>query len=102
LDTFLNEEGSWAQALPRLRGGDHIGITLQDMRRVHVFLVDVMRCAYVWSLARVGRESQRLGQRSQYFLSPSGMQFELVSFPDGKSYEKEAAVKLWHRRHLAD
>jgi glyoxylase I family protein len=31
-----------------------------------------------------------------YFLSPWGMQFELVSFPNGKAYEKDSPVKLWH------
>lgn len=36
------------------------------------------------------------GQRWVYFLSPWGMQFELVSFPNGKSYEKDAPIKLWH------
>ena len=36
------------------------------------------------------------GQRWVYFLSPWGMQFELVSFPNGKSYEKDALIKLWH------
>jgi glyoxylase I family protein len=29
------------------------------------------------------------------------MQFELVSFPHGKAYEKEAGVKLWHPAHPA-
>jgi glyoxylase I family protein len=27
------------------------------------------------------------------------MQFELVSYPGGKSYEEDAAVKLWHPAH---
>lgn len=36
------------------------------------------------------------GQRWVYFRSPWGMQFELVSFPDGKAYEKNSPVKLWH------
>ena len=36
------------------------------------------------------------GQRWVYFLSPWGMQFELVSFPNGKAYEKDAPIKLWH------
>ena len=36
------------------------------------------------------------GQRWLYFRSPWGMQFELVSFPDGKAYEEDAAVRLWH------
>ena len=38
------------------------------------------------------------GQRWVYFLSPWGMQFELVSFPDGKAYEKTSAVHLWDTR----
>ncbi|WP_104081480.1 VOC family protein [Cryobacterium sp. Y11] len=37
-----------------------------------------------------------LGQRWVYFRSPWGMQFELVSYPDGKEYEKDARVLLWH------
>lgn len=37
-----------------------------------------------------------LGQRWVYFLSPWGMQFELVSFPEGKAYEADSAVTLWH------
>lgn len=36
------------------------------------------------------------GQRWVYFLSPWGMQFELVSYPRGKAYELNAPVKLWH------
>jgi catechol 2,3-dioxygenase-like lactoylglutathione lyase family enzyme len=39
------------------------------------------------------------GQRWVYFLSPWGMQFELVSFPHGKAYEADARVKLWHPAH---
>lgn len=36
------------------------------------------------------------GQRFIYFLSPWGMQLELVSFPDGKAYEVDAETLLWH------
>lgn len=31
-----------------------------------------------------------------YFLTPWGMQLELVSFPHGKGYERTSRVKLWH------
>ncbi len=41
------------------------------------------------------------GQRWVYFLSPWGMQFELVSFPDGKAYEAHSAVRLWHPKEPA-
>ena len=36
------------------------------------------------------------GQTWVYFLAPWGMQLELVSFPDGKGYEKETDRRLWH------
>lgn len=36
------------------------------------------------------------GQRWVYFLTPWGMQLELVSFPDGKAYEDGAEILLWH------
>lgn len=39
-----------------------------------------------------------LGQRWVYFLSPWGMQFELVSFPEGKAYEADARTVLWDAR----
>ncbi len=41
------------------------------------------------------------GQSWIYFLTPWGMQLELVSFPGGKRYEAEAPVKLWHPAHPA-
>jgi len=40
------------------------------------------------------------GQHWVYFRSPWGMQFEFVSFPDGKAYERDATAAgtplLWH------
>ncbi len=36
------------------------------------------------------------GQTWIYFLTPWGMQLEMVSFPHGKEYEKTATTKLWH------
>ena len=43
-----------------------------------------------------GQRNASEGQRWVYFLRPWGMQFELVSFPNGKAYEKNAEVLLWH------
>ncbi len=36
------------------------------------------------------------GQTWVYFLSPWGMQLELVSYPDGKAYELDTPRRLWH------
>ncbi|GAB2756936.1 VOC family protein [Sinomonas soli] len=46
--------------------------------------------------------SYSAGQRWVYFRAPWGMQFELVSFPHGKAYEKDAPVKLWHPARPAE
>ena len=42
------------------------------------------------------------GQTWIYFLSPWGMQLELVSFPDGKGYELSTPRRLWHPAAPAD
>ncbi|GEB38753.1 hypothetical protein GLI01_27880 [Gluconacetobacter liquefaciens] len=36
------------------------------------------------------------GQTWIYFLTPWGMQMELVSFPHGKLYENTSDITLWH------
>ena len=41
------------------------------------------------------------GQTWVYFLSPWGLQFELVSFPHGKAYESETPKRLWDARFPA-
>ena len=42
------------------------------------------------------------GQRWLYFLSPWGMQLELVSYPNGKAYEADSDVLLWHPARPAE
>lgn len=41
-------------------------------------------------------EGPSAGQTWVYFLTPWGMQLELVSFPGGKAYEAASADRLWH------
>lgn len=42
------------------------------------------------------------GQRWVYFLTPWGMQLELVSYPQGKAYEVGAVTRLWHPARPAE
>jgi glyoxylase I family protein len=42
------------------------------------------------------------GQRWVYFLTPWGMQLELVSYPQGKAYEAGTATRLWHPARPAE
>jgi catechol 2,3-dioxygenase-like lactoylglutathione lyase family enzyme len=73
LEVFEYEQHQEQRDVPRNSdlGGHHLALYVDDM-------------------------DAAVGQRWQYFLSPWGMQFELVSYPDGKAYEADATVQLWH------
>lgn len=80
-------------------GGHHLAFYVEDFDAALAYLraegVEVMG-EPTWSA------NASKGQRWVYFRSPWGMQFELVSFPEGKAYEQGSTVKLWHPLHPAD
>lgn len=80
-------------------GGHHLAIYVDDMDAAIEFLrskdVEVMG-------EPVASAGASAGQHWVYFRSPWGMQFELVSFPDGKAYEREASRLLWHPARPAE
>lgn len=80
-------------------GGHHLALYVDDMDAAERYLrekgVEVMGAPVVSAGASAG-------QRWLYFRSPWGMQFELVSFPEGKAYEADADVLLWHPAHPAE
>lgn len=77
-------------------GGHHLALYVDDMdaaiERLRAHDVEIMG-------EPVASAGASAGQRWLYFRAPWGMQFELVSFPDGKAYEKDADVLLWHPAH---
>ncbi len=77
-------------------GGHHFAIYVDDMDAAVAYLkqrgVEVMG----EPIASAGAAE---GQRWVYFRAPWGMQFELVSYPEGKAYESDATRKLWHPAH---
>jgi glyoxylase I family protein len=74
-------------------GGHHVAFYVDDIDTAVAYL----RQAGVRVLAGpVASRNASAGQRWIYFLAPWGMQFELVSYPGGKAYEKDAEVLLWH------
>jgi catechol 2,3-dioxygenase-like lactoylglutathione lyase family enzyme len=75
-------------------GGHHLGLYVDDIQAAIDYLKE--RGIRVLGEPTVRTEGPSAGQTWIYFLSPWGMQFELVSFPDGKGYEKETASRLWH------
>lgn len=80
-------------------GGHHLAIYVDDLDVATEYLrthnVEIMGEA-------VASKQSAEGQRWLYFRSPWGMQFELVSFPGGKAYERDAAVRLWHPGNPAE
>ena len=79
-------------------GGHHVAFYVDDMDAAAAYL----RGKGVRLLAGpVASKNASQGQRWLYFLAPWGMQFELVSYPGGKAYEKDSTVKLWHPAHPA-
>lgn len=74
-------------------GGHHLAFYVDDLDAA----VEYLRSHGVRLLGEpTASRNASEGQRWVYFLSPWGMQMELVSFPRGKAYEKDADVILWH------
>lgn len=80
-------------------GGHHLAFYVDDFDAALAYLkaegVDVMG-------EPVFSSGASEGQRWVYFRSPWGMQFELVSYPDGKAYEPGAPTLLWHPSRPAE
>lgn len=97
-EVFEYEPADSQSAQPRNSdlGGHHLAFYVDDLDEA----VDFLRSQNIRVL---GEPTQgggvNEGQRWAYFLSPWGMQFELVSFPNGKAYEKGALVRHWHPAH---
>ncbi|MCW2289245.1 VOC family protein [Leucobacter luti] len=76
-------------------GGHHVALYVDDLDAAVEFLKD--RGIRVLG-APTASSGPSFGKRWVYFLAPWGMQFELVSFPQGKAYEATADVLLWDTR----
>jgi glyoxylase I family protein len=80
-------------------GGHHLAFYVDDLDLALAHL----RAHDVQILGHPTRSSgASAGQTWLYFLTPWGMQLELVSYPDGKAYEKESTVTLWHPARPAE
>lgn len=79
-------------------GGHHLAFYVDDLDEAVAYLrAQGVRVLGDPTASRNASE----GQRWVYFLTPWGMQLELVSFPNGKAYEADATVKLWDPRNPA-
>lgn len=74
-------------------GGHHLAFYVEDLDAAVQYLKDngVETMGDI-----VHSQNASFGQRWLYFLTPWGMQCELVSFPEGKAYESDTDLRLWH------
>ena len=78
-------------------GGHHLGLYVEDMDAdiAHLKAHDV----------EIQGEPVHMGQGPNagltwvYFTTPWGMQFELVTYPDGMAYEKDSDEVIWSPLH---
>ena len=81
-------------------GGHHVALYVDDIDAAVVHLKQ--HGVHVLGEVKATTTGPSAGTRWTYFLAPWGMQFELVSFPQGKAYEATAGTRLWDTRQPAD
>ena len=70
-------------------GGHHVALYVSDLDAA----VDYLTARGVRMLGSpTASKGPSFGQRWVYFLAPWGMQFELVSYPNGKAFDRQAAA----------
>ena len=75
-------------------GGHHLALYVDDFDTALRHLI--AHGVTVLGEPTVRTTGPSAGQTWIYFLTPWGMQLEMVSFPQGKGYERNAARKLWN------
>jgi len=86
LEVFEYESPEQTRRMPRNSdiGGHHVALYVDDLDAALSYLHE--RGVTVLGEPTSSRSASE-GQRWVYFLSPWGMQFELVSYPDGKAFD---------------
>jgi catechol 2,3-dioxygenase-like lactoylglutathione lyase family enzyme len=75
-------------------GGHHLAFYVEDFDAALAYLRG--RGVRILGEPTVRTAGPSAGQTWVYFLTPWGMQCELVSYPRGKGYEAETDRRLWH------
>lgn len=80
-------------------GGHHLAFYVDDFDAALAYLrAHGLRILGAPTVRTAGPSA---GQSWVYFLTPWGMQLELVSYPQGKGYEAHMTARLWHPAHPA-
>ncbi len=75
-------------------GGHHLAFYVDDMGAAVAYLKS--KGVRILGEPTVRTSGPSGGQTWVYFLTPWGMQLELVSYPGGKEYERNTQGRLWH------
>ena len=78
-------------------GGHHLAFYVDDIGAAITHLRS--HGVFILGEPTVRTSGPSAGQTWVYFLAPWGMQLELVSYPDGKGYERDTTARLWHPAH---
>lgn len=75
-------------------GGHHLAFYVDDLDAAIAYLrAQGLR---VLGEPKIRTAGPNAGLSWIYFLSPWGMQLELVSYPNGRAYERDTDRRLWH------
>jgi catechol 2,3-dioxygenase-like lactoylglutathione lyase family enzyme len=95
IELFQYQSPDQAKTLPKNSdiGGHHIALYVDDIGKAAEYL----RSKNVTTMQGPipVNEGPAAGQSILYFLTPWGMQMELISYPKGMAYEKSAKTVLW-------
>ena len=95
IELFQYESPDQANALPKNSdiGGHHIALYVDDIDKAAAYLqskgVKTLKGPIPIN------EGPAAGQSILYFFAPWGLQMELISYPKGMAYEKDASTVLW-------
>jgi len=95
IELFQYEAPEQATALPKNSdiGGHHIALYVDDIEKAAEYLkakgVQTLKGPIPIT------EGPAAGQSILYFLTPWGLQMELISYPKGMAYQKDAKSVLW-------
>ena len=95
-EVFEYESPDQLRALPKNSdiGGHHLAFYVEDIEEAVAYLES--HGLRILGMPEYKTDGPDGGEAWVYFLSPWGMQLELVSYPKGKNYEKEFGGRLWH------
>jgi catechol 2,3-dioxygenase-like lactoylglutathione lyase family enzyme len=95
IELFQYQSPDQAKTLPKNSdiGGHHIALYVDDIQKA----ADYLHSKNVKTMQGPipVNEGPAAGQSILYFLTPWGLQMELISYPKGMAYEKDAKTVLW-------